>query len=174
MAENRTERLVRLISANQDDLYRYIYSLLPHNEDAKDVLQETALAITGKFDEYDSARPFLPWACKFAYHKVMQHRDRNPRRLRYFAPDVMEMLAGEREGQAHLLQARLVALDKCLEKLPLADRSLLTDRYNTRLSITDLAVQVRQSRRTLLRNLQRLRHLLYDCMGRHALIGDGR
>ena len=61
-----------LIAVNQDDLYRYIYSLLPHYDDARDVLQETVLAVAGKFDEYDASRPFLPWACKFAYYKVLQ------------------------------------------------------------------------------------------------------
>src|SRR5271154_4285984 len=109
--KGRTERLVSLISVNQDDLYRYIYSLLPHTEDARDVLQETLLAITGKFDDYDPSRPFLPWACKFAYYKVMQHRDRNPRQLRFFATEVLELLAVERDEQAHLLQSRLAALE---------------------------------------------------------------
>ena len=83
MVENRTERLVTVISLNQDALFRYIFSLLPHNEDARDVLQETLMAITAQFDDYDPSRPFLPWACRFAYFKVMQHRDKSPRHVRF-------------------------------------------------------------------------------------------
>ena len=172
MSDKRTERLVALISVNQDDLYRYVYSLLPHTEDAKDVLQEALLAITGKFDEYDPSRPFLPWACKFAYYKVMQHRDQNQRQVRLFSTEVLELLAIERAEHAHVLQSRLAALEQCLDKLRPGDRELLRHRYHAKLSIDDIAARVGQSRRTLLRNLQRLRHSLFDCVGSNALLGD--
>ena len=172
MSENRTERLVTLISVNQDDLFRYVFSLLPHNEDARDVLQEALMAITDKFDEYDSSRPFLPWACKFAYNKVLQHRDQNPRRVRFFVTEVLELLAVDRDAQAHVLQSRLAALDDCMDKLPPADRALLRGRYFAKRPFNDLGVQFRQSQRTLLRNLQRLRRWLNECVEHHAVLGD--
>ncbi len=173
MTENRATRLESLIAVNQDDLYRYIYSLLAYKEDARDVFQETILTIAGKFDEYDSSRPFLPWACKFAYFKVLQHRDQNPRRVRFLASDVLETLAVERDAQSHILQSRLAALDQCLNKLPAADRELLRGRYNSKLSFEELAAKFKQSRRTLLRNLQRLRRWLFKCIGDEAVLGDG-
>ncbi len=172
MVENRTERLVTVISLNQDALFRYIFSLLPHNEDARDVLQETLMAITAQFDEYDPSRPFLPWACRFAYFKVMQHRDKSPRHVRFFAAEVMELLTHDRDAQAHLLESRLAALDECMDKLPPADRELLAGRYFVKRPLNDLAVQVKQSRRTLLRNLQRLRRWLNECVANHAVSED--
>jgi RNA polymerase sigma-70 factor (ECF subfamily) len=44
-----TEQLVRLLMKHQDDLFRYIFSLLPHEEDARDVLQETSVSLYRKF-----------------------------------------------------------------------------------------------------------------------------
>ena len=41
----RAELLVRLLSKHQDELFRYIFALLPHEEDARDVLQETSVAL---------------------------------------------------------------------------------------------------------------------------------
>ena len=52
MEPERMELLVRLLSAHQENLFRYIFSLLPHEEDARDVLQETSVALYRKFAEY--------------------------------------------------------------------------------------------------------------------------
>jgi RNA polymerase sigma-70 factor (ECF subfamily) len=160
------ELLLRLIAVNQDDLYRYIYTLVPSEADSRDILQETLLAISRKFEQFHSDGPFLPWACRFAYYEVLKHRERAARRVRYFATDVLEVLARERDEAAPLLQARLSALDDCLEKLPAADRKLLRERYASKLTLDEVAVRVKQSRRTLLRNLKRLREWLHDCVER--------
>jgi DNA-directed RNA polymerase specialized sigma24 family protein len=49
----RTELLVGLLSRRQDELFRYTFALLPHEDDARDVLQETSVALYRKFEEYD-------------------------------------------------------------------------------------------------------------------------
>jgi RNA polymerase sigma-70 factor (ECF subfamily) len=108
---------VQLITANHDHLRRYIYTLLPHEQDAQDVMQEVCLTLSRKFTEYDRSRPFLPWACGFAYLKVLQHRDHNPRRTVLLPVEVLELLAREREAEEPVLAERLVALEKCLAKL---------------------------------------------------------
>ncbi len=73
------ELLVRLLSRHQEDLFRYIFALLPHEEDARDVLQETSVALCRKFSEYDPGRPFLAWAFRFAHLEVLKHRERSQR-----------------------------------------------------------------------------------------------
>jgi RNA polymerase sigma-70 factor, ECF subfamily len=166
------ELLLRLIAVNQDDLFRYIYCLVPYESDSRDILQETLLAISRKFDRFDSSGPFLPWAYKFAYYEVLKHRERAARRVRCFASDTLEVLARERDEAAPLLHARLSALDDCLEKLPATDRKLLHDRYASKLTLDDVAARVKQSRRTLLRNLKRLREWLHDCIERQFVRGD--
>src|SRR3954471_17733094 len=97
MEATRTELLVRLLSRHQDDLFRYIFALLPHEEDARDVLQETSVALFRKFAEYDPARPFLAWAYRFAYLEILKQRERNHRQLRHLSRDLIERLATERE-----------------------------------------------------------------------------
>src|SRR5947209_5596039 len=73
----RTELLVRLLTKHQDDLFRFIFALLPHEEDARDVLQETSVAVCRKFFDYDVEQPFLPWAFGFAYLETLKHRERD-------------------------------------------------------------------------------------------------
>lgn len=166
-APSQTEALILLLTQHQDQLFRYIYALLPREADARDALQETSLALFRKFDQYDPARPFLPWACRFAYLEVLKQRERNQRPPHAFSDDVLELLADERQSLDPHLESRLRALDGCLRKLPAADRELITYRYDQRRPIDEIMEHLGQSRRTLFRNLERVRRLLHECVTHH-------
>jgi RNA polymerase sigma-70 factor (ECF subfamily) len=164
----RTELLVRLLSRHQDDLFRYIFALLPHEEDARDVLQETCVALYRKFADYDPDKPFLAWAYRFAQLEVFKQRERNQRGSRHLSRDLVERLAREREGHESVLQARLQALEHCLEELPPAERELIRQRYHGKSRADELVRLSGTSRRTLFRNLDRIRRLLFDCISRRV------
>ncbi len=168
----RTELLVRLLSRHQDALFRYIFALLPHEADAHDVLQETSVALLRKFDEYDPAQPFLAWAYGFAYREVLKQRERNQRGLRHLNRDLMERLAREREQREPLLQNRLQALEQCLQQLPQADQDLIRRRYQGRIAPEALATQRGTSRRTVFRELGRIRRLLLACINHRLAATD--
>ena|SRR5688572_7731464 len=161
-----TELLVRLLMRHQDDLFRYIYSLLPHQEDARDTLQETSVALYRKFSDYDPAKPFLAWAYGFAYLEVLKQRERNQRGTRHMREDLVELLARERQEHEPVLHARLLALETCLGELPAKDRELIRQRYSAGCPIEQLVEQSGASRRTLFRNLDRIRRTLFECINR--------
>lgn len=162
--EATTERLLRLLAEHQHELFRHVFSLLPNAEDARDVMQETYVSLTRKFAEYDAEKPFLPWAYGFAYVQVLKHREKARRTRNVLSGDVVEMLAAERVEEASTLNVRLHALDQCLEKLNPPDRQLIAHRYLARTTAEQLAEIVGGSRRTLFRNLERIRRLLHDCI----------
>lgn len=76
-----------------------------------------------------------------------------------------------REEEEPVLAERLVALDKCLEKLSDLDRRLILARYVDRASAEQIAAMFSQSRRTLFRNLERVRRLLFECINRSVVLG---
>jgi RNA polymerase sigma-70 factor (ECF subfamily) len=168
MNHERSELFVRLLTHHQSDLHRYIFTLLPNEEDARDVLQETSVAMCQKFAEYDATRPFLAWAYKFAYFEVLKYRKRNPRQSRCFDIELLERLVEDRSLHEAALQSRLQALEVCLSKLPETDRTLICERYGGGLPVEDQATQSGASRRSFFRNLQRIRGLLQDCIGRQV------
>jgi RNA polymerase sigma-70 factor (ECF subfamily) len=168
----RTELLVRLISRHQEELFRYIFTLLPHEEDARDVLQETWVALYRKFDDYDAAKPFLAWAYRFAYLEVLKQRERNQRGSRIFNCELLEHLARQREEHEPVLQARLKALDECLQQLPPRDRELIRRRYQDKLRADELVLWGGTSRRTLFRKLNRIRRTLHECISRRVAAGS--
>ena len=157
---------MRLLSSYQEQLYRYVFALLPNEQDAKDVVQETCVALCRKFDDYDEGRPFLPWAFRFAHLEVLKHRQKNRNAAVTLSDDVIELLARQRDAQGEALDARLRALEDCLRALPQADLDLVRQRYHARLPIDKLAVRVDMSQRTLFRNLRRVRRVLFDCITR--------
>jgi RNA polymerase sigma-70 factor (ECF subfamily) len=159
-----------LLSRHQDDLFRYIFALLPHEEDARDVLQETSVALYRKFAEYDPDKPFLAWAYRFAYLEVLKHRERSQRRTRHLSRELIERLAREREEHEPVLQARLQALEQCLEELSPANRELIRQRYQGKARVEELVRHLGASRRTLFRKLDRIRRLLFDCISRRVAV----
>jgi RNA polymerase sigma-70 factor, ECF subfamily len=160
----KTELLVRLLIRHQDELFRYIYALLPHQEDARDALQETCVALYRKHADYDPAKPFLAWAYGFAYLQVLKHRERSCRDGRLLRDDLFELLARERDRQDAELHTRLEALESCLQNLPAEDRELIQQRYTANCPIDELVERLGTSRRTLFRNLDRIRRTLFECI----------
>jgi RNA polymerase sigma-70 factor (ECF subfamily) len=166
------EMLVRLLTRHQEEMFRFILAMHPHEEDARDVLQETSVALCRKIEDYDMNQPFMPWALGFAYLEVLKLRERNQRAARRLGLDLLTRLAQDRQDQEPVLQARLQALDHCLRKLPIADQNLIMERYQGGIPIEALVQKVNTSRRTLFRNLDRIRRMLFECISRRMAAGD--
>ena len=79
-------------------------------------------------------------------------------------------MARAREEEEPVLAERLVALQKCLAKLTDSDHRLIQARYVDRSPTEQIAAQFAQSRRTLFRNLERVRRLLFECIDRSVLL----
>jgi RNA polymerase sigma-70 factor (ECF subfamily) len=85
--------------------------------------------------------------------------------------EVLELLAIAREEEEPVLAERLVALERCLGKLRDNDRRLIEARYVDRTPTDEIATSFSQSRRTMFRNLERVRRLLFDCIDRSVVLG---
>ena len=70
--ENQTARQQRFLSLflrSEREIFRYVAPLVPNVADAEDIVQQAAIALWEKFDAYDPAPPFTPWACRCALNK---------------------------------------------------------------------------------------------------------
>lgn len=166
MDDDRSRQFVMLFARHERDLYRYVLTLLPSPADAEDVVQEAAAALWQNFESFDPARPFLPWACRFAYHQVLNFRRRQRTHRRLFSDAVVEALAVEWPEHADGADARCEALDRCLGKLTAADRDLVRLRYASGEEVAALAGRTGQTPNALYKSLQRIRKGLLDCVAR--------
>ena len=89
------KEFISLLAAHSQSIYRYIYTLVPNPDQAQDIYQEAVLTLWEKFGEYRANEPFLPWAYRFAYFKVLAQRKSNRLQPTLLDDDVLEILAEE-------------------------------------------------------------------------------
>ena len=148
------------------EMLRYVLTLLPDRHLAEDVVQEAARLLWQKFDEYDPARPFWPWARRFAYLEVLKVRKREAIRAQYFSDELVEQLAEERSAHEAGLTAQREALAACLDKLDEPARELLMPRYGGEVPLHEVAGQQGKSANSLYLSMHRIRQKLIECVNR--------
>ena len=168
---DRTEQFVGLFVRHERAVFQFIFSLLPNEADAQDVMQNVAIALWRKFDEYDASKPFLPWACRFAHYEVLSHRRQQNRQATLLDQDVLEQVADTYLNARAAVNQPYEALQHCLEKLPDHDRELIHEHYAGRFTIRELAERRKASVHTLYKAFQRIRRWLFDCVRQTAATG---
>ena len=169
----RHELFVRFLTRHERELRRYALMLLADPIAVDDVMQESSVALWRKFDDFDSVRPFVPWACRFVYFEVLKHRKQQRSRRRVFSDDTIEAIAEECVPGEDQIETQRRALQDCLTRLPASDRELIGLRYATNASISNLAKETGQSAKVLYRALERIRRALTECVQRKLAVEGG-
>lgn len=114
----------------ENEVYRFILSLVPHRPDADELMQETAKVLWTKyFQTEDPVRSFKAWACQIAFYEVLRYRKAKARQRVSFSQDVIEQLASARQEHEDAMLERRSALNSCLQSLQWPDVELLRMRY---------------------------------------------
>lgn len=100
------QQFMRLFLEAERELLRYVMALVPNVSDARDVVQETAVALWQAIGKYDPAKPFVPWACRFALNEARLYLRTESRRRRFIDEDVAAMLDERRVATASSLDTR--------------------------------------------------------------------
>lgn len=158
------ERFTQLYAEHEKALYGFVYSLMPDRNAADDVIQAAMTQIWEHLDDYDTVRPFFPWACRFAYRQVLMHRRREGRTRRFFSEATLELLSQDGPPDCDWEESRLAALQSCLSKLSDRQRELVHHRYTGDLPLTELAPRLGRSVSALYKSLERTRKSIADCV----------
>lgn len=158
------QRFLSLFLRSEREIFRYVAALVPNMADAEDIVQQTAIALWEKFEAYDPAQPFTPWACRFALNKARQWIERRQRWQALLEGGLVEELAQRREELRPELEWRLTHLEGCLGKLPEDQRSLVEGYYYHRTTIEELAEGSGRTVAATYKALQRIRQALLFCV----------
>ena len=158
------QRFLSLFLRSEREVFRYVSALVPNVADAEDIVQQAALALWEKFDDYDPAKPFTPWACRFALNKTRQWMERRQRWQTFLAEGLAEELANRREELRPEMELRLSQLEGCLGKLPDEQRVLVEGYYYRRTGIDALAGETGRTVEATYKMLQRIRLALQRCV----------
>ena len=154
---------------NQGRLYAYIVTLLPNRDDAEDVLQRTSLILWQKWKQFDSSRPFLPWARGIALNEIRNFLRRSERKNVHLSEPVIAMLADELNDDPS--QERADALSNCLGKLEEKQRNLLEQCYLGSNGVKAVAASMDSTAAAVYMRLHRMRKILIECINKH--LADG-
>jgi RNA polymerase sigma-70 factor (ECF subfamily) len=147
---------------------------VPDIDDAQEVLQETAVDLWKKFDQYDPDYPFVPWACRFAYFQVLKFREQQSRRRRFLSLEAIGQLAADQPEESAVLDDRRRALATCLKLLSDSERLMIEQRYSRRMPVAQLSLVTGRNIATLYKALERLRRRLFECVNRRLGPGGTR
>jgi RNA polymerase sigma-70 factor (ECF subfamily) len=163
---------LRLFLAHQDEIHAFIYALVRDPHLSQDVLQDVALVLWEKFEEYDPARAFAAWARGIAINKVRQQREKDRRLPAPASEEVLAALARAFDATEAAAAPEQDALQACLEELPSGSRRLLELRYEMSLSLAQVSERVARTVAATQKALSRIRIALQQCV--RERIGEAR
>ena len=164
-ADDRTAEFLRLYAAHQARIFAYIFALLPNWHDCEEVFQDMSVVLWRAFDEFQPGSNFRAWAFKVAFHQVLSFRKRNKRTAALLpGPSVLEAIACEVERLSPELDAQIVALAGCVEKLPPHSRALLNRCYQNGVRTRQVALELGRPEGSIYKSLTRIRRILFDCI----------
>lgn len=163
--QHRKAAFARLLAESQTRLYGYIHSLVPDLNHADDLYQQTAMILWSKFDEFDPSRSFFAWACGVARLEAANFARGLARQRQFFSTDLNLLLIEAHEEMADdELADRREALGRCVGKLSLADRELLTECYADPAGVPAVAARRHRSPHGVYNSLRRIRQTLFACI----------
>lgn len=157
------ERFTRLFLQHEPEILRAVLVFVPQRTDARDIVQETAVALWKHFEQYDPARPFANWAIGYARMQVRRFLRGGARRAS-LSEQAMELIESAQEARAALREKRDAALRECLHELPANSRDVITGYYFEERTVESLADAHGRTVEALYKTLQRLRAALLECI----------
>ena len=157
------EEFVFLLARHERALAGYVMTMVPHLQDADDILQEAKVVMWRNFERFESGTNFAAWGRKIAFHQVLAHRKRKNRDRLDFSEAFLEAVSEETEKQGAALERREQVLAACLSQLPAEHRTTLNLRYLDGLSLEEMAGRLEKTVGALYRLLSRIRAVLHEC-----------
>jgi RNA polymerase sigma-70 factor, ECF subfamily len=159
-------RFVDLLTSHQRDLYVYTHTLMAGDPSTADVVQDANVDLWANKDQFDQTRPFLPWALRFAYNRVLAYRKTRSRSRLVFSDQFIETMAASMQRDPTDADRRLTALTGCLETLQDEQRWLIRQRYTGGVTVKGLAARMNATADQISGRLYRIRMDLGRCIER--------
>jgi len=159
----RHAQFLRHYAESEVALHTFVRSLVPTRQMVSEVMQDVILVLWEKFD---TAADFQGWAFGVAKNVAMRHLRRQSRDRHVFDDDLVNQLADDAVALVPVHDGHREALERCLEKLPAAQRELVLTAYTKGTRMDELATRRGQTPMALYKLLHRIRQALLECVER--------
>lgn len=166
-SDEKRASFVNLLTANHNRIYAFIITMVPHDSDADDIMQETATLMWKNFDRFEPGTSFVAWAVTIAKFQVLKYRKKKQNRSRLLlSEEAYDLLISETHKIQEEKDDRLGAMRECLKKLTEKERRFLKMRYSEGVTAKIVAQRVGLSMDAVYRQGARLLNLLLVCTRR--------
>lgn len=159
----RHAQFLRHYAESEVALHTFVRSLVPTRQMASEVMQDVILVLWEKFD---AAADFQGWAFGVAKNVALRHLRRQSRDRHVFDDDLVNQLADDAVALVPVHDGHREALERCLDKLPAAQRDLVLTAYTKGTRMDELATRRGQTPMALYKLLHRIRQALLECVER--------
>ena len=167
------EQFTILWTEAQPVVSQYVMSLVTYASTTQDVVQNTSLALLRKFNEYDPARPFLPWALGIAKFEILSYRRDLARSQVFCDSDFLDRYTATWAAVAPHLENEASVMTRCVENLPDRQRKIIRMTYSENLSSDEIAPRLGLTSANVRAILSRTRNALRGCVQRRLSAGKG-
>lgn len=157
-------QFTRLWTDAQPVVSQYVQSLVNDAWAARDIVQNTSVALLLKFEQYDPARPFLPWALGVAKFEILANRRDHARSRIICDADLLEQYTAAWVEIAPQVEDEALALRHCVGKLQPKQQELLRLRYVENRNSDEIAAELGRTATNIRTTLHRIRQALRRCI----------
>ena len=167
MITNDTDLIFNeLLNELQLPLFSFIFSMMPHKQDAEDILQKTNVILVEKQKEFDPKLSSLKsWAFNIARFQVMGHRTLHARSKICFSNELTEVMADEAIDY-DTPQIQRNALNKCYKKLPKHMKKIAELRFKRELTMKEISSYINRPVGSVSATLSRIRQNILKCINK--------
>lgn len=158
------DAFVAQLMEHRHRIYAFIAKQLANPADAEDVFQKTSIVLWKKMRDFDATGSFFHWACGIAFNEVRNFLTVQRRSRLHFDVELVELLAEEAERESELSEARLLAMEQCMQRLSVRQQEILRRCYLGTSTITEVAERIGRERGALYKQLARLKEKLLECI----------
>jgi RNA polymerase sigma-70 factor (ECF subfamily) len=164
MNQDQQKIIVHEIARHQSRIRGLVRCLLVRRDDVEDMLQEVNAVLWEKGGEFKSDTDFWAWASQIVRFKVLNYLRKTKRDFLIFDDQLLEQIADLTLTRLEELEDRRMALERCLQKLPAAQRQLIDLRYSTGESLDQMSVMLKRPVGSIRQTLFRIRAVLQQCI----------
>ena len=172
------ESFMRLWVRHQSRVYAYIRALVFRRADAEDILQEVAIVLWRKFDQFQPGSRFDQWAYRVARYQVLYYQQKRRRDRLVFSQDLIDSISDEMASANPPRGGYFDALESCLNGLSSGDLELVQKRHEPGATNRSISKTLGRSESAISRALNRIYLALLQCIRAKmalepAIGGDG-
>ncbi len=159
-----TQEYLRLFLASQKRILGFIRTMVPHLPDAEDILQDTAMVMWEKFDDFEEGTDFGAWAISIARFRTLKFHEKKKYSGVHFSDTVFREIIAANQTLHEKMDQRIDALEHCVMKLTKKDRDLISMKYDLGLSTKEMAEKIDKSIHSAYKGISRIHELLSNCV----------